>query len=343
MYGNHRTTDKAKAYLLCFGLILFFGLRPISDIFVDTPVYAHLYDRYIWLGTLRHEGEWLWNWILTTCADIGLSVHGWFTVISFLYIGILLWAAIRISANANNNAVYLLFLFFVSAFLFWSGAVNGLRIGLASSVFILAFTYVLKPEVKEKAFAFLLFFLAISIHSSIALTILCIICSFYVFKSIKYPVIIWFVSIILLLLFGNFFVGIIEALGLFSADERMESYLLGDRNDADFVLDRGGFRFDFLLYSFAPIAFGWYLIVKKGFTDRFYIILLNTYILANAFWILLMYVMFSNRFASLSWFLYPLLWAYPLIKFRLWDNQRRIMALILFANMFFTYFMARLR
>lgn len=332
---ENNKTDKIKAYLLCLFVILFFGLRPISGrYFGDTSTYAHHYLNISSEKFLTSKGEWIWNWVMISCADTGLSVNAWFTLIDFLYVGFLLWASIRI----EGNKVYLIVLFFVSTFLFYSGGVNGLRIGLATSIFVLAFTYILSPHIASRVFAILLFISAFFIHKSISLPLICLLCSMFLFKRIKYSVIFWFVSIILLLLFGNFFTSILDSLGLFSFDDRVASYLT-DKLSSDIFHDKGGFRWDFLLYSSMPILLGWYVTEKRKITDKPYMVMLNTYILANAFWILVMYSNFSNRFASLSWFLYPLLLFYPLIKFKLWNDQRNKTALILFASMFFTYFM----
>ena len=334
--GNTDKQELIKAFLLCFTVILFFGLRPISGVyFGDTSTYARSYYNYLNEGILLSDKDWLWSWIMTTCAGLGMSVSAWFTLIELLYVGLLLWAALRVG---GNRSVYLLVLFFISAFGFWSGAVNGLRIGLATSLFMVAFTYLLKSGTRGKVFALLLLVIAVFIHKSIVLPVLCLIGSIFLFKSIKFTVAFWFFSILLLALFGNFFVSVLNALGLFDIDQRMADYLTSDR-DPGITYDKGGFRLDFLLYSLAPIASGWYITVKKKTADKPYLIMLNTYILANAFWILVMYSKFSNRFASLSWFLYPLILAYPLIKFNLWKNQRMVAAWVLFGNAFFTYFM----
>ena len=48
---------------------------------------------------------------------------------------------------------------------------------------------------------------------------------------------------------------------------------------------------------------------------------------------------FSNRFAYLSWFMYPLVLAYPLLTLPIWKEQGKKTGLILMAHMGFTYFM----
>ena len=48
---------------------------------------------------------------------------------------------------------------------------------------------------------------------------------------------------------------------------------------------------------------------------------------------------FSNRFAYLSWFLYPLVIAYPLVNMPLREDQDRLTGLILLAYGGFSAFM----
>lgn len=100
-----------------------------------------------------------------------------------------------------------------------------------------------------------------------------------------------------------------------------------------------GFRWDFLLYSAAPILLVWYLTIKHDFKDKMFNLIANTYILSNAFWIMVIRAAFSNRFASLSWFLYPLVLAYPLLRFKIWEDQDRKFGLILLAYASFTFLM----
>jgi hypothetical protein len=96
-------------------------------------------------------------------------------------------------------------------------------------------------------------------------------------------------------------------------DNRMSSYLSQDESSA-LVRYKVGFRWDFVLYSLIPIAAGWYYIVKQKFDDHLYKSIYSAYILANSFWLLVIRAPFSDRFAYLSWFLMPLILAYPVIK-----------------------------
>ena len=75
-----------------------------------------------------------------------------------------------------------------------------------------------------------------------------------------------------------------------------------------------GFRWDFLLYGSVPILEGIYFVFKRKYNNQFYCILLSTYILTNAFWVLINEVPFSDRFAYLSWFMMPVVIIYPILS-----------------------------
>ena len=123
----------------------------------------------------------------------------------------------------------------------------------------------------------------------------------------------------------------------FGFDDRLEGYLI-DVDHSGF--SHTGFRWDFILYSIMPIWLGYYILVKKGIRNRIYEVLISTYVLANAFWVMIIRAHFSDRFAYLSWFLYPIVIAYPLFSIDVWGHkQGRIARNILYAHLSFTIFM----
>ena len=127
-------------------------------------------------------------------------------------------------------------------------------------------------------------------------------------------------------------------------DDRMEQYAnlpkeVEDMLIADQSPGNTGFRIDFLIYSAMPVLMAWYVTVKRNFQDNVYNVIATTYVLANAFWVMVIRSEQSNRFAYLSWFLYPLVIAYPLLRMDLWEDQDRKTALILFVYVGFTFFM----
>ena len=102
---------------------------------------------------------------------------------------------------------------------------------------------------------------------------------------------------------------------------------------------RTGFRWDFLLYSAAPVVMAWYVCIKRNLQDNWYNVICTTYCLCNAFWVMVIRSAFSNRFAYLSWFLYPIVIAYPLVNMPLQEAQDRLTGWILLAYGGFSAFM----
>ena len=183
---------------------------------------------------------------------------------------------------------------------------------------------------------FILFILAFGCHRSIILPMIALMASLFVVKDIKYSVIVWLSCILISLFGGNSFMNFLSGLGF---DERMASYAGSMEQESTMAMfSRTGFRWDFLLYSAMPVLIAWYVRYKGVFDQTFYLIA-NTYILTNSFWVLLIRVSFTNRFAYLSWFLYALVVAYAVIRVPVWKNQDRVAGQILLAHSFFTFFM----
>lgn len=155
-------------------------------------------------------------------------------------------------------------------------------------------------------------------HSSVMILVVGVIGAITLVKTTKKALIVWFAAIIISLIFGNALADYISQFA--TNDDRAQRYL---QYAQDSELMEGfshiGFRWDFLLFSALPIGIGYYVTVVRGIKDRFYQFMLNSYILANALWVIFIYAAFNNRYATLSWCLYPYLLYYPFAKFRL-DN-----------------------
>ena len=89
-----------------------------------------------------------------------------------------------------------------------------------------------------------------------------------------------------------------------------------------------------------PIWLAYHVLVKKRITDTTYLLIANTYIYANSFWVMMMQATYSNRFAYLSWFMLPVVLAYPCLRMNVWGNrQGKVAAKIMLAHVGFTAFM----
>lgn len=317
-------------------IILFMGLRPNESYFGDTYMYAHSFN-LMQNGTAAPSasmgGEWLWARIMFAFATGSGDVHAFFLVTDLLYYGLMLLCCWRLFPNNT----WLAMLFFIGSFSTYSYGVNGIRNGMACSVVLVAIALAAGGTKPERYAGLLLSLVAIAIHRSTALPIAALWAAVFIIRHPKQAIYFWVAAIFLSLLVGNRVGDFFASLGF---DDRMTSYFQKQYDAKDMAqFSRTGFRWDFLLYSAMPVLFTWYLTVKRNFNDRAFNIIAVTYILANAFWILVIRAAFSNRFAYLSWFMYPLVIAYPLLRFNIWPDQDRKTALILLLFYGFTYLM----
>lgn len=326
---NGSTTSKGTL-LFTFAILLAMGLRPynvpgVGRYFGDTINYY-----FSFMTASSTYGEFNYKdpgfGLFTAFISKYFSAGTYFFILSAFYIVPVYYAIKRLSPRHT----FLLMLMFTTYFLFWANGVNGIRIGVASSWFLLGVTYK-----DKKSIQILLFALAVSFHLSIILPVIAYVLTFFYTNSKAYFVT-WFTSIGLSLLLGGFWEKLFA--GFDVGDERFSVYLTS-QSDAD-VFAYTGFRWDFLLYSSIPVVLGAFYLYKKNFNDKFYSQILNTYLIANSFWILVIRSNFSNRFASLSWFLIPIIILLPLLKDRLLQNQESKIGLMLFFSFVFTYFMS---
>lgn len=320
----------ALALMLSLVMAVWLGMRPISGYyFVDTVNYARQYELYAlgYINESENSGEWVFEQLMFVCSQV-MDVNGFFTLVDLGYFGFTLWACRRLTPN--NVMVSLLFV--MGAFSFYTYGVNGIRNGLACSIVLLVFSYA-NGNRRDLIIAGLLSFLAINIHRTTILPIGMMIASLWCVKTFKTAYTFWILSIVISLFAGGAVTAFFAALGF---DDRL-SYLSSLDED---MFSRTGFRWDFLLYSMMPIVLGYYVVIKRGIQDKTYLMLLNTYTFANAFWVMVIKANYSNRFAYLSWFMYPLVLAYPLLKLNIWgSDQGRRLNQIMLAHVGFTWFM----
>ena len=322
------------AALLSIIVIVFFGTRPVSYAFSDTALYGHLFTNIDTLAdtdtTNLHENEDGFKWLMLMCRPF-MEASGFMLVVATGYVGFMLLACRKLMPNNTLAAV----IFNLGSFSFYSYGTNGIRNGLACSMILLGLAFMTKNR-REQIIGIAICTVATYIHRSAALPFLMALSSLYIIHKFKTAYTFWIVSIFLSLILGNTVANLFASLGF---DDRMSGYL-NNTEALSSEFSSSGFRWDFLIYSSMPIVLGYYVIVKKGIRNLTYEFLLNTYILSNAFWVIVIRAAFSNRFAYLSWFLYPIVVAYPLLKLPIWENnQGSYLKKIMLANFGFTYIM----
>ncbi|TXD56690.1 EpsG family protein [Polaribacter sp. IC066] len=325
---NKLNTSRAFVFQRNLGLfififtLLYMGLRPISGVFVDMTTYNKIFERYASGGQYDRSGDLLFH-VFTKISSGIMTANFYFFICSVLYVVPLYMVCKK---WFSKNWVYA-FLLLITAFTFWNYGTNGIRNGMAGSIFLLAISR------DKKVYQLLLIITAVSFHQSMILPAVAFLVSSFINKP-KIMIAIWFVSILLSLVAGGLFEVFFAGLGF---DDDRVSYLTDKVVEGRF--SSTGFRWDFLLYSATAIFAGWYFIVKKKYYDKTYFILFNTYLISNAFWILVIRANFSNRFAYLSWFMMSLVVIYPLLKSKLFATQLQLIGIIVLTYFSFTFLM----
>ena len=321
--GNLKKKDALSISLLLF-VILYMGLRPISGgYFGDMGTYSNDFERYQLGGEIRVSNDIVWHLFMKFCSSV-ISVKMFFLLCAFLYITPLYIAA----KNWLSQDRYFLFLMLIASFSFWAYGTNGIRNGIATSLFILGLSYS-----NKKHLSFSIIILSYFVHSSIIIPGAAFILSL-LYKNSKHYLLGWLLAIPLSIALGGFWESLFMSLGF--GDDRT-SYLTDTRFADQF--SSVGFRWDFLAYSATAVFAGYYFIIVKKFEDKIYIQLFNIYVTTNAFWILLIRASFSNRFAYLSWFLIALVIFYPFFKAAFFKDQPKVLARTIIGYFGFTYFM----
>lgn len=311
--------------LLLF-IIFYLGTRPISYVFADMATYGKFYNRVAAGETPIVRKDYLFNYFLIGSTKI-MSARWFFFICGLIYT----LPLYLFSKKYSGSFWYFTFFIFIGSFMYWPFGTNGVRNGLATSLIVLALCFY-----ERKIVMYAIMALAFGMHNSVIIPIAAFVISGF-YKNPKIYLWIWLLAIPLSLIGGHFWETLFGGLG-FSDDTRAGDYLTKGNINKD-VFAYTGFRWDFLFYScFAAFA-GWYFIFKRDITDKFYIHLWGIYMIANAFWILVIRANFSNRFAYLSWFLMAPVIAYPLLRYKLFPNQYRVIGVILAVYYLFTYFM----
>lgn len=314
---------KFTGILLFFFTLLYIGLRPINGVFIDMKTYAETFEQLREGYQLRESGDFGFNFFIKASSKT-ISVELFFFICAVIYI-LPLWLLTR---KLFPNYWFYAFYILVTTFSFWAYGTNGVRNGMATSLFLFSFYFF------DKKWLFaLVIFVSISFHQTMTLPALAFGLTLLNNKP-KYYIILWLVAIPLSIVLGGFWETFFEGLGF--GGERT-SYLTEDEYAEAF--SNVGFRWDFLLYSATAVFTGYYYIYKKNFQDKLYHHLFNIYLVSNAFWILVIRASFSNRFAYLSWFMIGLVIIYPILKQPRNKLNNKFIGKIILLYFMFTYLM----
>lgn len=323
-------------FVLAVLIIIYMGLRPVSSVFGDTMNYAAGFQslsstpmRWEW------ESEWLFYNIMHWFARIS-NIHIFFLFCAVLYI-LPLWIAMH---RMFHNYSYIPFLVIIGMFTFWTYGVNGIRNGIGASLIILAMTYVENLPIMA-----ILCILATGFHSSVFLMIGAGIMAWFITNSYYYLAG-WFACVVISYFIGDSIQAYLAGMGIGGEDERFTNYLTLNAEEfarTDLTVLRTGWRWDFLAYSSMAVGVGWYFIFKRKFQDEYYHWIYNSFLITNAFWVLVIRAAFSNRFAQISWFIMPIVLIYPFMKQRFWMNHEKMLGYAILTFYAFAFYSNILR
>ena len=314
--------------LILITAILFIGLRDpyaSSKYFGDTIQYTKTYNQ-IENATYGEKKDIGFYFLMVTSKSF-MSIQGFYILCAFLYV---LPVYFTFKRWFKEYAFFGLVLF-VTSMSFWGFGINGIRNGVATSLFIFALGFQ-----KNFIISVGLMILSLTFHSSLVLPFIAYLLTYKITNS-KLLILVWIGAVFLSFLFGS---QIEMLLGDFfinsgiTDDRRLDTYF-SDEIDGQMADKR--FRLDFIIYSGIPIALGYFYKYKLMFRSITYDVILNLYLIANTVWVFLIYLAFTNRTAYLSWFLMPLVLIYPiLVDKKLMKNNSLLLAMISVGSLAFT-------
>ncbi len=312
-------------------LILWLGLRPASFVFGDTGNYARSYSLLSSSALSGKDAEWVFYGLMNYCKKAGLSVNVFFLIVETCYISGLATACVK---AFKRSAVLIPFVVTLASFSFFSYAVNGLRQGMACALMLAVLASLKEP--RNWVLAIVLSFLAVNIHTSTLLIVAAAVAAYF-YSNTKVYLSVWIVCLVIGAVASGTTEAVFSNVGLLDAGKDLSYY---DNDSADLSqFSTIGFRYDFMLYGIVPILVGAYAVLKQGFEDPWYKLLLNVYLITNSFWALVNQSWLSNRVAYLSWCTYGLVLTYPFVMASYVEDRKKKIAYVLLGNAAFSYVM----
>lgn len=325
---------KIFTFILLAISILFIGLRDPEGnwrYFGDTTTYTRTFEQIKYgfkTEFTKDIGFYLYMKLIASFA----SVQMFYLTSAFIYVYL---PYLTFKKWFQDKAIYVLIAFVVSMS-FWAFGINGVRNGLASSLFLFSLKYF------DKKWLMLgIMILSITFHKAMLLPFVAFLVSRYLIRSEKKALLFWILTIPVSLLFRGAlenFAELIFSNNSILKDERASVFF---SEEGQKYQVSGQFRIDFVLYSALAIIIGYWAIVKKGLQNQLYSHLFITYIIANGIWILLIYAPYTNRIAYLSWFLMPIILTVPFIsdlRFNISKNKEKLIYVI-YGSLAFTLIM----
>ncbi|MCF2611241.1 EpsG family protein [Prevotella copri] len=311
--------------LLLLFMILFIGTRPVSErYFGDMAGYFYEYRLFEEkaFGFDESLDDPLWSNMMRFFASCKIGFTSFMLLVAVLYFYVAYKSVGRMFPS-DKLAAYLVFL---GAFSTFSYGTNGMRAGVAASIFLLALSYA-----GNWLITITLAVLSLFIHHSMVLPLFAFFLALAYRKTNVY-LCIWLVCILISAFHITWFQDLFSQLSADNGDARGAQYLMVSGKGGY----RTGFRLDFILYSSVPIVVSYFAVIIKKIQSDYYCFLINIYIITNSIWMLCMYASYSNRIAYLSWFMYPIVLIYPFLNEDWGFHRYRVFSIVMFVHVCFT-------
>lgn len=318
---------------LCVFFTLLIGLRPLQFAwqFGDSSAYKLSYRALAGRTFILNLSTTniIWDNLFKYWASHRIGLSYLFLLSDALYFGCTYLACRKWFPNDTLPA----YLVFLGAFSTYSYSNNGVKAGIAASIFLLGLAYY-----EKKWVSIILVLVSWGFHHSMQLPVAVYVLTFF-WRNPKWYFYFWAFCAVMSILHIEVFAGIFAGM----SDKSGAKYLTEHGRDSYLT----GFRPDFLIYSAMPVWIGYRLVMKDGLEiSKTYSLLLRIYLLTNGVWLLCMYASFTNRIAYLSWFMYPFVLIYPFLKDDLHESaflggndQHSMFAKIMAYHLCFTLFM----
>lgn len=302
----------AMGALLFWFITFWLATRPISAYFGDMMNYMLAFQGYLYTDQVNPNGDYLFEAMMLFFAK-NFNAESFFFFCTLLYF-IPIYLAYRKIFKSFWPLVFILSTIVIA---FYGFAVNGIRNGIAAQIFLLGLAL-------PKRVGWALILTAIGFHSSMLIPAIGYF-SAIVVREVKFYFAFWLLALVTSVFYSGFG-ELMQNFGL--TNNKLDGYISDDTLADQFSMT--GYRYDFVLYSAFPVGVAAYYIFKRDFKDAFYYHMTSVYLFANAIFILMNEMLFSNRFAYLSWFMMTIILIYPIYKLRTKQDVNVLLAIILY-------------
>ena len=340
-YGSYRTERLSLArvksidisILIAIFFVFFIGVRdPYGIEFGDSQTYTRGYIDNMGLPFTWDWGtnNFLYDNIFLLFSSKVIPIEYFYLFIAFVYFGGI-WLCCKIAFPKDTLPSFIVYL---AGFSTYSYSINGIKAGAAAALFLIAITL---HEKKNLVLTIGFLFLSLGFHHSMLMPIIAFVLCSYV-KNTKFYVAFWLFCFVIAALHISYFQRLFVVFGS-DVDDKVIGYLGIESQGYKKQNLIGGFRLDFILYSFIPILIGWIAVFKKRIKSERYTFILNLYTVINAIWMLCIYAAFTNRIAYLSWLMYPIVLIYPFLKEKWGKDQYKTFRWVAYGHLAFLLFM----